>query len=71
MSCVVTRREEDGLYAIVEIAIDFDVDLDPEPDVDSLGRLLAGAERDCFVGNSLAVKPRYTWRVNGRPAVPA
>ena len=70
-SCVVTRREEDGLYAIVEVTIDFDVDLDPVPDAESLGPLLAKAERDCFVGNSLSVKPRYSWRVNGRPALPA
>jgi hypothetical protein len=27
--------------------------------------LLARAERDCFVGASLTVKPRYSWTVNG------
>jgi organic hydroperoxide reductase OsmC/OhrA len=70
-SCVVTRREADDLYAIVEVAIDFDVVLDPEPDGESLGQLLAKAERDCFVGNSLAVEPRYSWRVNGRSTVRA
>ena len=69
--CLVTRRQEDGLYGIVEVTIDFDIDLEPEPDAESLGQLLAKAERDCFVGNSLSVEPRYTWRVNGRPAVRA
>ena len=30
-----------------------------------LADLLAKAERDCFVGASLTVKPRYRWTVNG------
>jgi hypothetical protein len=43
-----------------------DVELDPLPDDDRLGDLLDLAERDCFVGASLSVRPRYEWRVNGR-----
>ena len=60
----VTRRDDDGLYAFVDMEVSFDVELEPEPeDVDAL---LTRAERGCFVGNSLTAKPRYRWRVNGR-----
>jgi organic hydroperoxide reductase OsmC/OhrA len=61
----VTRREEDGRYALVEVECRLDVELDPEPTRDELDELLALAERDCFVGSSLTVPPRYVWRVNG------
>src|SRR3990170_6048262 len=71
MTCAVTRREADGRYAVIELDVRFDVQLDPEPVLDQLPELLAKAERDCFVGNSLAVKPGYEWRVNGRPAAAA
>jgi organic hydroperoxide reductase OsmC/OhrA len=70
MHGTVTRRDDDGRYAFVDLAVDFVVGLDPEPEGDALGQLLARAERDCFVGNSLTVKPRYSWRVNGRAAGP-
>jgi uncharacterized OsmC-like protein len=66
MRSLVARRGEDDRYAVVELEVDFDVELDPEPE--ALGDLLARAERDCFVGNSLTVKPRYRWMVNGRSA---
>jgi organic hydroperoxide reductase OsmC/OhrA len=62
---VVTRREEDHRYALVEVACELDVQLDPEPPQNELLGLLAAAERDCFVGASLTAAPRYTWRVNG------
>lgn len=62
---VVARREEDGRYAFVEIECGLDVELDPLPEDERLAELLALAERDCFVGASLAVAPRYEWRVNG------
>lgn len=68
MRGTVTRRESDGRYALVEAEIDFDLRLDPEPPAAELADLLARAERDCFVGNSLATSPRYGWRVNGRAA---
>lgn len=62
---VVTRREEDGRYAFVEIDATFDVQLAPAPDPEALKEVIAKAEAGCFVGNSLAVKPRYHWTVNG------
>jgi hypothetical protein len=57
----VTRRDEDGRYAFVEIECRLDVELAPPPD--DLPGLLAKAERDCFVGASLTAKPRYVWNV--------
>ena len=62
---VVTKHEEDGRYAFSEIECGLDVELDPLPSGDGLTELLDLAERDCFVGASLRVKPRYEWRVNG------
>jgi organic hydroperoxide reductase OsmC/OhrA len=62
---VVTKREEDGLYALTEVECGLDVQLEPLPEGEDLRELLGLAERDCFVGASLAVKPRYEWRVNG------
>jgi len=67
---VVTRREEDGRYAFVEIDCTVDVELDTS-DGAEIDRLLALGERDCFVGSSLTAKPRYTWRVNGAERTPA
>lgn len=63
---VVTRREEDGRYALVEAACDLAVRIDPEPESDAIAELILKAERDCFVGASLAVRPSYRWEVNGR-----
>jgi organic hydroperoxide reductase OsmC/OhrA len=62
---VVTQRPEDGRYAFVEIDCGLDVELEPAPPGDRLEQLLDLAERDCFVGASLTVTPRYEWRVNG------
>jgi organic hydroperoxide reductase OsmC/OhrA len=62
---VVTKREEDGRYAFVQIDCGLDVELEPAPETDRLNELLDLAERDCFVGASLTVKPAYEWRVNG------
>ncbi len=58
----VTRRESDGRYAFVELAVALDVALDPAPE--NVRELLSVAERDCFVGASLNVKPAYRWTVN-------
>lgn len=58
----VTRREDDGRYALVEIDVRVVAKIDPPPE--SLEELLAKAERDCFVGASLTAKPRYEWVVN-------
>ena len=60
---LVTRRESDGRYAVVEAELTLDVRLEPLPDGEALTELLAKAERDCFVGASLVAKPRYTWNV--------
>jgi organic hydroperoxide reductase OsmC/OhrA len=62
-SGTVTRRESDGRYAFVELAVALDVALEPAPE--NVRELLAQAERDCFVGASLALKPSYRWVVNG------
>lgn len=60
-SGTVTRRDEDGRFAFVDIEARFDVRFDRPPgDADELLRL---AERDCFVGASLTAKPRYIWNV--------
>jgi uncharacterized OsmC-like protein len=62
---VVTKRDDDGRYAFVEVECGLDVELDPLPEGEALAELLDLAERDCFVGASLTARPRYEWRVNG------
>ena len=64
---LVTKREDDGRYAFVEIDCAVNVDLDPISG-NAAGELLALAERDCFIAASLTVRPRYEWRLNGEPA---
>jgi uncharacterized OsmC-like protein len=58
---MVTKRESDERYAMVEAEVALDVRLRPSPGEDELAELLAKAERDCFVGASLTVKPTYRW----------
>ena len=61
-SGTVTKREDDGRYAFVEIECRIDAELTPRSsEVDDL---LEKAERDCFVGATLTVKPHYEWRVS-------
>lgn len=62
-SGTVTRREEDGRFALVQVDVRLTVALDPPPD--DLDRLLALAEKGCFVGSSLRAVPTYSWVVNG------
>lgn len=62
---VVTRREEDGRFAFVEISVDLDVRLPDAPPSDTVRDLIAKGERDCFIGASLIAKPVYHWTVNG------
>jgi organic hydroperoxide reductase OsmC/OhrA len=62
---VVAKREQDGRFAFVEVDCGLDVELEPKPESEALGELLDSAEWGCFVGASLAVRPRYEWRVNG------
>ena len=63
---VVTKRDTDGRFALVETEVELDLKLDPEPGPKTLAELLELAERDCFVGSSLTAKPSYRWAVNGR-----
>ena len=64
---LVTKRETDDRYALVETALELTVELEPEPA--ALAELLALAERDCFVGSYLTAEPSYRWTVNGRTIV--
>lgn len=63
---LVTKRETDARYAMVETEVELGVEIDPLPDPTALAELLSLAERDCFVGSSLTAKPSYRWTVNGR-----
>jgi organic hydroperoxide reductase OsmC/OhrA len=67
---LVTRRDEDGLYALVDADVRLDVGLAPAPASAALRELLARVERGCFVGNSLTAPPRYQWTVNGEETPP-
>jgi organic hydroperoxide reductase OsmC/OhrA len=58
----ITKRDGDGRYAFVEIDVAIDAQLDPR--TNEADDLIAKAERDCFVGASLTIKPEYTWRVS-------
>ena len=58
----VTKSGEDGRYRFVQIDVRINAQLTPRAtDVDDL---LAKAERDCFIGASLTVKPEYEWHVS-------
>jgi hypothetical protein len=48
-----------------------EVELDPALARGEVEELLAKAERDCFVGASLTVPPRYRWTVNGEFVTPS
>src|SRR6185437_5148170 len=63
---LVTKRETDKRYALVETEVELAVEIEPELEGEALAELLALAERDCFVGSSLTAKPDYRWTVNGR-----
>jgi organic hydroperoxide reductase OsmC/OhrA len=60
---LITKREGDGRYATTEVELDLEVRLREQPGDDELKALLAKAERDCFIGASLTVKPVYRWSV--------
>jgi organic hydroperoxide reductase OsmC/OhrA len=62
---LVTKRDEEGRYAFVEISCQLEIELDPLPDPEGVEELLSLAERDCFIGASLMAPPHYAWRVNG------
>jgi len=61
----VTKRDDDGLYAFVDIESRLEIELDPPPERDAVRELIAKAERGCFVSNSLETYPRHHWTVNG------
>ena len=63
---MITRRDDDGLYAFVDIETTLDVELAPAPEADALRELVDRAEYGCFVSNSLTAKPRHRWIVNGQ-----
>jgi len=67
---LVTMRDEDERYALVDVDVRLEVDLAPAPEADALRELLARVERGCFVGNSLTAPPRYHWTVNREEASP-
>jgi uncharacterized OsmC-like protein len=58
------KREDDERYAAIECDVELAVRLTPKPGDDELAKLLAKAERDCFIGASLTVKPTYRWTAN-------
>ena len=62
----VTKRDDDGLYAFVDIETTLEVELAPAPAAGDLRELLAKAERGCFVSNSLTARPKHRWIVNGQ-----
>ncbi len=55
------KRESDGRFGATEVHVHLAVRLAPRPGDGELSELLEKAERDCFIGASLAVKPGYTW----------
>ena len=63
---LVTKLQSDERYAMVDTEVELQVELEPEPGSPELSALLELAERDCFIGSSLTVGPRYRWTVNGR-----
>lgn len=63
---LVTKREADDRYAVVESELELVVEIEPDTAGDALAELLALAERDCFIGSSLTAAPHYRWIVNGR-----
>jgi organic hydroperoxide reductase OsmC/OhrA len=58
----VTKSGEDGRYRFVAIDVRLDVQLSPR--ASDPAPLIMKAERDCFVGASLTVKPGYEWHVS-------
>ncbi len=66
-SGTVTRRDDDGRFAFVEIDVEARLTFPEAPEPGAVRELVAKAERDCFVGASLTVKPRYAWLVDGEP----
>jgi organic hydroperoxide reductase OsmC/OhrA len=62
-SSLFSRRESDGRFAVTELTVALALKLEPQPGDAELAELLAKAERDCFIGASLTLKPTYVWRL--------
>jgi organic hydroperoxide reductase OsmC/OhrA len=62
-STLFTQRASDSRFAVAEVQVALDVGLEPQPSDTELAELLVKAERDCFIGASLTVKPSYHWTV--------
>jgi organic hydroperoxide reductase OsmC/OhrA len=58
----ITKDEADGRYRFIEIDVRIDAQLKPR--TNEVDDLVAKAERDCFVGATLTIKPRYQWHVS-------
>ena len=65
----VTKRDDDGLYAFVDIESRLEIELSPLLERDVVRELIGKAERGCFVSNSLEARPRHHWIVNGEEIV--
>jgi len=58
----ITKTGDDDRYRFVSIDVLIEAQLAPR--ASDVAALIAKAERDCFVGASLTVKPEYEWRVS-------
>ena len=58
----ITKTDENGRYRFVAIAVRINAQLTPR--TSEVDDLIAKAERDCFVGASLTIKPEYEWHVS-------
>jgi organic hydroperoxide reductase OsmC/OhrA len=58
----ITKFGEDGRYRFVEIDVRINAQLTPR--MDDVDDLVEKAERDCFIGASLTLKPEYVWHVS-------
>jgi organic hydroperoxide reductase OsmC/OhrA len=58
----ITKSGEDSRYRFVEIGVLIEAQLTPR--TNEVDDLVAKAERDCFIGASLTLKPEYEWRVS-------
>jgi organic hydroperoxide reductase OsmC/OhrA len=58
----ITKSGEDGRYRFVRIDVRINAQLTPR--ATAVDDLVAKAERDCFIGASLTLKPEYVWHVS-------
>jgi organic hydroperoxide reductase OsmC/OhrA len=58
----ITKPTPDDRYAFVSIDVRIEAQLTPR--TNEVDDLVSNAERDCFVGASLKVKPTYDWQLS-------